>query len=461
MSVDLFLSRLPDAARRRFYDRGSKLEIGEGAYLMRRGEPGGDLFVVTEGSLEVVDNRYRPEVVLDTIGAGDIVGDMAFLDQGPRSADVRAIGPVICLKFERTALLTLFAEDPEVGSEFYRALCERMSDRHRELANTAVVGGIGRRRTLSAALVPWIGQQSAEIAMRARSAFTQGQSQLRRDSEDGVGAETVARGLRDLVEESSAYVSRFADAEQAVEAGRWIADELWAWLARSRLGRRALGRAPGNAGLAQVRAALLAHEPVGDDSFGIELERALFDLPTVRAMKDVRRATLLGARQALGDRARARVALLSTNPGTWLDDWRGPELECVALGGGDPTREGQGPGTLFRLEADLLRLAIGKNRVTLPAFDLVVVEGLLEHLSERWATLVLAFCRSTIQPRGSVVVAAAPSSVDEPFFRSVLDVPSVRRSAEELRLVLAHAGYEPRPIAGPVPALVASAAGSP
>ncbi len=254
---DQFLSRLPEDARARFYARGATMEITEGSYLLRRGEPGGDVFVVTAGSLEVVDNRYRPEVVLDTIGAGDIVGDMAFLDQGPRSADVRALGPVTCLKFLRNELLQAFAQDPAVAAEFYRALCERMSDRHRELATTAVVGGIGRRRTLAAALVPWVGQQSAEIAMRVRSGFTNGQTQLRRSGEDGVGATTVARAVRDLVEESSAYVSRFADAEQATEAGRWIADELYAWLARSTLGRKALSRPVGSAGLAQVRAAML------------------------------------------------------------------------------------------------------------------------------------------------------------------------------------------------------------
>src|SRR6186713_1979087 len=122
-SGDLFLRDLPAEARARFYAHGEKLEIPEGSYLLRRGEPGGDLFVVTQGSLEVVDNRYRPEVVLDTIGAGDIVGDMAFLDQGPRSADVRAIGPVVCLKFVRSDLLTVFQADPEVAAEFYRALC--------------------------------------------------------------------------------------------------------------------------------------------------------------------------------------------------------------------------------------------------------------------------------------------------------------------------------------------------
>ena len=454
-SGDLFLSRLPAEARERFFARGTKLEIPEGSYLLRRGEPGGDVFLVTEGALEVVDNRYRPEVVLDTVGAGEIVGDMAFLDQGPRSADVRAVGPAACLKFVRHELLQVFAEDAEIAAEFYKALCERMSDRHRELATAAVVGGIGRRRTLAAAMVPWVSQQSAEIAGRARAAFTHGQTQLRQSADDGLGAATVARAVRDLVEESSAYVSRFADADQASEAGRWIADELYAWLARASLGRRALGRAAGSAGLAQVRAAMLAPEPTGDDTFGVELERALFDLPTVKNVKDVRAATLSMAARALVGRANLRVALLSPNPGTWLDAWTGLDLECTALGDGDPSRDARGRGTLLRLEADLLRLATGKSRVSLPPFDLVVVDGLLEHLSERWATLVLSFCRSLLRPDGSLVVAVLPATTDEPFFRAVLDVPQIRRSADDLELLLQHAGFAFERVEAGVPAAVA------
>jgi hypothetical protein len=284
---------------------------------------------------------------------------------------------------------------------------------------------------------------------------------LRRDADDGLGATTVCRGVRELVEESSAYVSRFPDADQAIEAGRWIADELYAWLARASLGRRALGRAEGAAGLAAVRAAMLASEPTGDDRFGVELERALFDLPTVKNVKDARAATLFMAARALSGRTSPKVALLSPNPGLWLDAWTGPDLECTALGAGDASRDPRGRGTLLRLEADLLRLASGKSRVALPPFDLVVIDGLLEHLSERWATLVLGFCRSLLQPDGWLAVAALPATTDAPFFRAVLDVPEIRRSADDLELLLEHAGFTSERVEAGVPAAVARAVATP
>jgi hypothetical protein len=206
---------------------------------------------------------------------------------------------------------------------------------------------------------------------------------------------------------------------------------------------------------------MLASEPTGDDSFGVELERALFDLPTVKNVKDVRAATLSMATRPLTGRKEARVALLSPNPGTWLDAWTGPDLECTALGAGDASRDPRGRGTLLRLEADLLRLASGKSRVTLPAFDLVVVDGLLEHLSERWATLVLGFCRSLLQPDGALAVAALPATTDEPFFRAVLDVPQIRRTADDLELILRHAGFTAERVEAGVPAAVARAVATP
>jgi hypothetical protein len=78
----------------------------------------------------------------------------------------------------------------------------------------------------------------------------------------------------------------------------------------------------------------------------------------------------------------------------------------------------------------------------MPSLDLVVVDGLLEFLSERWATSVLSFCRSILQAWGSVVVATMPPTPDEPFFRAVLDYPTIRRTPAELELVMVHAGFE-------------------
>jgi hypothetical protein len=237
--------------------------------------------------------------VLDTIGAGDIVGDMSFLDSGPAKRR-RARDRSSCLSSCATSSSGL-RRDTRIAAEFYRSVCERMSDRHRELATAAVVGGIGRRRTLAAALVPWVSQQSAEIAARARSAFTQGRRSCGATPTTGSGDDGGSRRARARggIERLRLAVPRCRSGER----GRAVDRRRALRVARPREPRTESARPSRREhGLAAVRAAMLASEPTGDDSFGVELERALFDLPTVKNVKDARAAARCPWR-----RARCRV----------------------------------------------------------------------------------------------------------------------------------------------------------
>lgn len=64
----------------------------KGDILAVEGKIGDDLFIVTEGAVEVVvdDQQALPRVVIN-LGIGQLIGEMSLVDQGPRSATVRAI----------------------------------------------------------------------------------------------------------------------------------------------------------------------------------------------------------------------------------------------------------------------------------------------------------------------------------------------------------------------------------
>ncbi|HNH50562.1 MAG TPA: cyclic nucleotide-binding domain-containing protein, partial [Myxococcota bacterium] len=71
-----FLAKLGPRNTARLLSAGSPVELQPGARLIRRGEKGGDIYVIESGTLEIVDDRFHPEVVLDWAAAGDVVGDM-------------------------------------------------------------------------------------------------------------------------------------------------------------------------------------------------------------------------------------------------------------------------------------------------------------------------------------------------------------------------------------------------
>ncbi len=86
-------------------------------FLCRLGDPGDSMFVIDTGEAEITiplpghDRRKR----LATLGPGALFGEMSLLDGGSRSADVRAIRPLTCYVFTRSAFEQLRHQHPEVA----------------------------------------------------------------------------------------------------------------------------------------------------------------------------------------------------------------------------------------------------------------------------------------------------------------------------------------------------------
>lgn len=84
--------------------------------LVTRGEAGDSMFLVLEGSVEVIGKAAAgPRVVLATMAAGDSFGEMSLVTGEPRSATVRAIGDVMVLEISKEHLSPLMEERPELA----------------------------------------------------------------------------------------------------------------------------------------------------------------------------------------------------------------------------------------------------------------------------------------------------------------------------------------------------------
>jgi CRP/FNR family cyclic AMP-dependent transcriptional regulator len=64
----------------------------KGDLLAVEGEPGGDLFIITSGTVEVIVESHKasPRVVIN-LSTGQLIGEMSLVDRGARSATVRAV----------------------------------------------------------------------------------------------------------------------------------------------------------------------------------------------------------------------------------------------------------------------------------------------------------------------------------------------------------------------------------
>jgi len=89
------------------------------------------LYIVLDGLLSVYTVRPDCEIEIARLGAGEMVGEMSFIDARPPSATVKAIKESLVLAIPRSQLVSKLAQDSDFASRFYRALAIFLSDRLR------------------------------------------------------------------------------------------------------------------------------------------------------------------------------------------------------------------------------------------------------------------------------------------------------------------------------------------
>lgn len=104
-----------------------------GQMLIKAGESSDEMYVLLEGNVEVQileEGGLRRRV--DVLTAGMTVGEMAFLDGAPRSADVMATDPVQCLVITRAWFSALSDALPHLKIKLLQALMKEVSARLRQ-----------------------------------------------------------------------------------------------------------------------------------------------------------------------------------------------------------------------------------------------------------------------------------------------------------------------------------------
>jgi CRP/FNR family transcriptional regulator, cyclic AMP receptor protein len=103
-----------------------EVDVPAGKVLMRQGDTGSDMMVLVTGSVAVDRDGNR----LNTLGAGDFFGEIALVDNGPRTATVTAEEPSRLLVIAHRDFHAMMDEFPEVADQVMNALANRV--RHLE-----------------------------------------------------------------------------------------------------------------------------------------------------------------------------------------------------------------------------------------------------------------------------------------------------------------------------------------
>jgi CRP/FNR family transcriptional regulator, cyclic AMP receptor protein len=98
------------------------LEVEEGKALTREGQSGSEFFVIVDGEVSVTKDGSE----IRTLGPGDFFGEIALLEDTPRTATVVAKTPLRFFVLTRQAFRSLLAHQPELEEKVTKALEERL-----------------------------------------------------------------------------------------------------------------------------------------------------------------------------------------------------------------------------------------------------------------------------------------------------------------------------------------------
>ena len=111
------------------------VDVRAGQRLILQDEPGDFMLIVLDGSVAVEHITGGPRVArLAEARPGDVLGEMALLDAGPRASDCITRTPCMLAVLETDALLRLMKEDPQLALVLLAALARRLSLRLRQVS---------------------------------------------------------------------------------------------------------------------------------------------------------------------------------------------------------------------------------------------------------------------------------------------------------------------------------------
>ena len=99
-----------------------------GTTLISQGDSGVGLYTIIAGHVRttLATNPDRAEVDLGTYGPGSVLGEMALLDDLPRSATVKAVDDVTALLLPVWEFRTVVRNHPEIGLKLLSVLSKRL-----------------------------------------------------------------------------------------------------------------------------------------------------------------------------------------------------------------------------------------------------------------------------------------------------------------------------------------------
>lgn len=127
-----------------FIELADTVRVKAGEPIVRQDEPGDAMFIIVGGKATVSHHKGGKMITLAVLDAGDFFGEIALVDQGPRSADVVAVEDCTLLKIQESVIHALAGVYPGAAFKLLvavgRVMVERMRRTNQKYIDSLLIG---------------------------------------------------------------------------------------------------------------------------------------------------------------------------------------------------------------------------------------------------------------------------------------------------------------------------------
>jgi extracellular factor (EF) 3-hydroxypalmitic acid methyl ester biosynthesis protein len=427
---------------------GSERQVIANTVVVREDEPLAYLYIVLEG-LFAVRLASVPEAEIGRLGPGEIIGEISFLEHCLPSASVIAVESSLLLEIPNVNLAEKLKTKPAFGAQFYRALAILNSRRMRERVSSLTT-------SLHAKLDPAnLGGDMSQVFFAGIERFKS--LLLRADGEglknNGQISETTALTVESafldfcrLVHHTIGQSSGVSSSIRA-ELGVRLQREILPFMLLTETTERFYSKPRGYAGDFLTVEMIYQNRWAGTGRIGPLLDRCFLKTPAATAVRN-RRALLAGEimKSVEAKTGAAHVTSLACGPARELfdvfqdiDDPRrlqasllDIDLQALAYVA-DRRDKAKLQNQINLINANLVYLALGRQKLELTDQDLIYSIGLIDYFNDKFVIKLLNWIHGRLRSKGRAIIANFhPDNYCKEVMDYVLEWRLIHRSEEEM-----------------------------
>lgn len=434
------LKELTDTDIQWMLGTGQERPVAAGTVVIREGTRSEALFILLHGLVQVTV-ASGGDTPLATLGPGELMGEISFLEDRAATATITAVEPSLFLAVPFDRLAARLDEDPPFAARWYKAFALISAQRLRErvVSLTEQLRGTATRNQLDAVI--------DQLRKRLQDADDEA-TKLGRIPEDL--ANDIASEFREFCALLNRELGEGSKRDQHVreELGAHVKTQLRPYILATQSGERTYSKPRGYAGDFLSIELLYQNVPQGTGWLGLLLDGCYLSLPAARAVRN--RRSLLAEEirrtcQMAGGES-VHVTTLACGPAAEVFDVLGSspdsaqvrftlldfDAEALAFVKEKATRL-QCLDRMELVQGNLIYLALGRQRLELPPQDFVYSIGLIDYFDDRLVGKLINYTYGLLKPGGRVILGNFhPANLNRALMDYVLNWKLIHRSEADM-----------------------------